>query len=103
MFCQNYRHISLLNNISKVFERPVYNTLYDYLISNNLLNPKNVGFKKDDSTTNQLEYITDKIYKAVDEGKDVRMVFLDAAKAFDKVWHKGLLFKLPTWHLTKFV
>ena len=94
MFCQNYRPISLLNNISKIFERAVYNTLYDYLISNNLLNPKNAGFKKGDSTTNQLLYITDKIYKAVDEGKDVRMVFLDAAKAFDKVWHKGLLFKL---------
>ena len=100
MFCQNYRPISLLNNISKIFERAVYNTLYDYLISNNLLNPKNAGFKKGDSTTNQLLYITDKIYKAVDEGKDIHMVFLDAAKAFGT---RVCCLKITTtWHLTKF-
>ena len=46
MFCQNYRPISLLNNISKVFEHAVYNTFYDYLTSNNLLNPKMLVSKR---------------------------------------------------------
>ena len=77
-----------------MFERAVYNILYKYLTDNNLLNSKNAGFKKGDSTVNQLLYITDKISSALDVGREVRMVFLDAAKAFDKVWHTGLLFKL---------
>ena len=94
MFCKNYRPISLLNNISKVFEQGVYDKLNNYFTTNNLLNPKNAGFKKGDNTTNQLLYITDKISASLDNGHDVRMVFLDAAQAFDKIWHKGLLFKL---------
>ena len=89
MFCKNYRPISLLNNISKVFEQGVYDKLNNYFTTNNLLNPKNAGFKKGDNTTNQLLYITDKTSASLDNGHDVRMVFLDAAKAFDKVWHKG--------------
>ena len=94
MLCKNYRTISLLCNISKAFEHSIYNVLYDHLSNNNLLNKKNAGFKKGDSTVNQLLYIYDKISQNLDPGKEVRMVFLDAAKAFDKVWHKGLIFKL---------
>ena len=94
MFCKNYRPISLLCNISKVFERAIYNIVYTYLTTNSLLNPKNAGFKKGDSTINQLLHITNQILSSMDQGKEVRMVFLDAAKAFDKVWHKGLLFKM---------
>ena len=90
----NYRPISLLSNLSKVFERLVYKQLYSYFSENQLLNEKNSGFRQGDSTINQLVYITDKLYKAMDSKQEVRMVFLDAAKAFDKVWHKGLLFKL---------
>ena len=93
--CKNYRPISLLCNISKVFERAIYNILYNYyLIEHSLLNHKNAGFKRGDSTINQLLYISNKISSSLDQGKEVRMVFLDAAKAFDKVWHKGILFKL---------
>ena len=77
-----------------MFERSIYNVLYDHLSNNNLLNKKNAGFKKGDSTVNHLLHIYDKISQNLDQGKEVRMVFLDAAKAFDKVWHKGLIFKL---------
>ena len=59
-----------------------------------LLIPNNSGFKHCDSTINQLVYLCDTISKSLDVGKEIRMVFLDATKAFDKVWHKGLLFKL---------
>jgi hypothetical protein len=38
--------------------------------------------------------LTHKIYEALEQGKEVRIVFLDISKAFDKVWHKGLLYKL---------
>ncbi len=90
----NYRPISLLCNMSKVFERLIYNQLYNHLMKNHLLTPKNSGFKKGDGTINQLIYLTHEIYRAFENGNDVKFVFLDFSKAFDRVWHKGLLFKL---------
>jgi len=90
----NYRPISLLCNISKVMERLVHNKMYDYLTKNSLLSPLNSGFKKQDSASNQLTALYDKICKSLEEKHDVRVVFLDLSKAFDRVWHKGLLFKL---------
>ena len=75
-------------------ERLVYNRLYAYLSECNLLTPKNAGFKKCNSTITQLIAVCHKIYNGLDDGRVVSMVFLDASKAFDRVWHRGLLFKL---------
>jgi len=47
-----------------------------------------------DSTVNQLTYIYNTFCRALDNGLEVRVVFFDISKAFDKVWHKGVLFKL---------
>jgi hypothetical protein len=52
------------------------------------------GYRPGDSTVNQLVYLVHKIHKAFEQGKEVRMVFIDISKAFDRVWHKGLLHKL---------
>ena len=52
------------------------------------------GFKPGDSCINQLLAITHEIFKSFDACLDVRAVFLDISKAFDKVWHQGLLYKL---------
>ena len=90
----NYRPVSLLSNLSKVFERLVFNKLYEYFDTQNLLTERNSGFKKQDSTINQIIHITQRIYNALDDHKDVCMIFLDISKAFDKVYHEGLLFKL---------
>ena len=90
----NYRPISLLSNMSKVLEKIVFKRLYEYLTENRLLTEKNSGFKKKDSTTNQLLKIVHQIYQYINDGKDTCMVFLDVSKAFDNVWHKGLFFKL---------
>ncbi len=70
-------------------ERCVHKHLYNYLIDNNMLTPLQSGFKRGDSTTNQLIYIYNDICKALDDGKEVRVVFCDISKAFDRVWHKG--------------
>ena len=51
------------------------------------------GFMPGDSTVNQLIILYHKLCRAVDQ-KEVRLVFLDISKAFDKVWHGGLLYKL---------
>jgi hypothetical protein len=68
--------------------------LYDFLINVGFLNKFQSGFRLGDGTINQLSYIIHTIYQALDMGKEICMVFLDLSKAFDKVWHKGLIHKL---------
>ena len=92
----NYRPISLLPIFGKIFERLIFTSLYSYLIGNKFITSKQSGFIKGDSTTNQLLSITHMIHSAFDCDipKEVRSVYLDISKAFDKVWHEGLIFKL---------
>ena len=90
----NYRPVSLLPCISKIFERAVHKHVYAYLTENELISKKQSGFTQGDSTVNQLTYICHKLHEAFDEGDETRAVFLDFSKAFDKVWHRGLLYKL---------
>ena len=65
--------------------------MYPYLIDNNLISSHQSGFKGGDSCINQLLSITQEIYKSFDEGFEVRGVFLDISKAFDRLWHDGLM------------
>ena len=60
------------------------------------------GFRLGDSTISQLLYITQKIYTAFEDfpSRESRAVFLDISKAFDKVWHEGLVFKLKTYGIS---
>ena len=68
--------------------------MYPYLIDNNLISSYQPGFKGGDSYINQLLSITHEIYKSFDEGFEVNGVLLDISKAFDRVLHDGLIFKL---------
>lgn len=90
----NYRPISLLSQIGKTMERCVHKQLYNYAIENNILTPFQSGFIRGDSTTYQLIHTYHTFCEAVDCGKEVRVVFCDISKAFDRVWHRGLLHKL---------
>ena len=90
----NYRPISLLPLCGKIFEKLIYNNLFSYIYKNNFISDKQSGYKKRDSTIKQLISITYEIYKAFDENHELRAVFLDISRAFDRVWHEGLLFKL---------
>ena len=92
----NYRPISLLPILAKVFERIIFKNLYNYLISNNLITKNQSGFRPGDSAVNQLLALVNDIYTAFDDKRslEVRSVYLDMSKAFDKVWHEGLIFKL---------
>ena len=96
----NYRPISLLSNMYKILEKIVYKRLYEYLTDNDLLTKQNSGFKKNDSTINQLLKSVHQIYQDINDGKDTCMVFLDVSKAFDKVWHEGLTFKIKQMGIT---
>ena len=77
-------------------EQLVYKHIYNYLIDNNLITSHQSGFTPGDYAVNQLMHITHEIGRALDEGKEVRVVFCDISKAFDRVWHKGLLRKLES-------
>ena len=89
---KNYRPISLLPICGKIFERILYNSLFNFLNQNDLISPAQSGFKPGNSCINQLLSITHEIYHSMDEGYEIRGVFLDISKAFDKIWHEGLVF-----------
>ena len=90
----NYRPISLLSNISKVLERIVFKRLYNHFLENDILTPLQSGFIPGDSTVNQLLFQYNTFCKALDAGKEVRVIFCDISKVFDRVWHAGLIHKL---------
>ena len=80
----NYRPVSLLPICGKIFERLIFNEVFKF-IENEFISPNQSGFKPGDSCTNQLLAITHEIYKSFDEGFEVRGVFVDISKAFDKI------------------
>ena len=90
----NYRPVSLTSVCCKVLESCIKDSIMHHLESNGLLNPSQHGFRAGHScTTNLLEFL-EAVTKAVDNGEPVDVVFLDFAKAFDKVPKKRLTEKM---------
>ena len=91
----NYRPISILNIISKVFERVVFDQLSDYLEDNHLLTDFQYGFRRKRSTRDAVTILTDHIKHNMDKSKVTGALYMDLRKAFDTVNHSCLLHKLP--------
>ena len=68
--------------------------MHNHFVDNNILTPFQSGFTPGDSTVNQLTYLYNTLCHALDSGKEVRVIFCDISKAFDRVWHAGLVHKL---------
>ena len=96
----NYRPISLLPAISKVFEKVVYNQLYTYFTSNNLLYKGQCGFREDHSTEMANIERVDRIITALDDKKLPISIFMDLSKAFDTPNHEILLCKLKYYGIS---
>jgi hypothetical protein len=75
-------------------ERCVYKHIYNNLLDSDILTARQSGFIKGVSAVNQLINITNDFGKALDSGKEVRVVFCDISQAFERVWHTSLIYKL---------
>ena len=91
---ENYRPISLTSQVCKVLESVIRERLVKHLDKYQLLLESQHGFRKGRSCMTNLLTLVDTVTKNLDEGKDMDIVFLDFAKAFDKVPHGGLIRKL---------
>ena len=99
MLVKNFRPISLFPIFGKMFERVICSSLFNCFQSNRLFTPSQSGFLPGYSCIAQLLSITRKIQTAFDKNPtvDVRGVFFDISKAFDKVWHDEIIFKLKSY------
>ena len=97
-----YRPIRLFPIFAKIFEMIIFTSMFEYFIGNELFTVCQSGFLPDDSCTSQLLSIIHEMQKSFDESPtiDVRGIFLNISKAFDKVWHKGFIYKLKSYAIS---
>ena len=72
----------------------MFNEMFEFFVEKKLISSSQCDFKPGDYCINQLLSITHEIYSSFDECLEVRSVLLDISKAFDKVWHDDIVFKL---------
>ena len=91
---KNYRSVSVLSVFSKIFERLIYKAMFKHFLDSNVIFSNQSGFKPGYSGINQLIALNHVIFKGFEDGLEVRYVFLDISKAFNKVWQEGFIYKL---------
>ena len=92
--CSSYRPISLLSNIDKILVRIMYNRLYKFLETNNLICSLQFGFRQKHSISHALIHLADKIREQLGKANFACGIFVDFQKAFETVDHKILIQKL---------
>lgn len=92
--CESYRPISLLSSLSKILEKIINEKLWKFINLNNIIPPEQFGFRQFHSTTHQVKRIVNHVKQNLAVQKSTGLVLLDIEKAFDSVWHNGLIFKL---------
>ena len=98
--CNNYRPISILPALSKIFEKLLLQQLYQHFHNNNLFFSSQYGFRPSRSTEHAALELSDKIHSLMDNNKTPISIFLDLSKAFDTLNHKILLQKLKHYGIT---
>ena len=87
----NYRPISLINNLGKIFEKCIKDRLINFLSSNNILSENQFGFAEERSTADAMYKLIKEVTNELDSSSKTIAVFLDLARAFDTVSHPVLL------------
>ena len=90
----DYRPISIMPILSKIYERLLAKRLNSFAEGNNLLPNQQFGFRKGLGACDAVLTISDKVQRALDSGSEARMIGLDFSAAFDRVNHKALIYKL---------
>ena len=93
----NYRPIALLSCLSKAFESILNRKIQKHLSTSDLLSDRQYGFRKGRSTGDLLAFLTDSWSSSLSRFGETFAIALDISKAFDRVWHKSLLSKLPSY------
>ena len=97
---KNYRPVSLLSVVSKVFEKLVNNRIVDHLEKCGLFSDFQYCFRSCRSTADLLAVVSDRIARTFNRSGATGAVALDISKAFDSVWHTGLLHKLKSYGIS---
>ena len=97
---KNYHPVSLLSVVSKVFEKHVNNRIVDHLEKCGLFSDFQYGFRSSWSTADLLTVVSDRIARAFSRSGATGAVALDISKAFDRIWHAGLLHKLKSYRIS---
>ena len=97
---KNYRPVSLLSVISKVFKKLVNNRIVDPLEKCGLLSDFQYGFRSSRSTADLLTVVSDSIARAFNRSGSTRAVAFDISEDFDRVWHAGLLHKVKSYRIS---
>ena len=98
-----YRPISLLSCLGKLIERVIKNRLNKFLEDSKILVKQQSGFRNNKGTADNLLFFTQKISETLNKGKKACGIFFDISKAFDKVWHKGLIYKLIKMRVPSYI
>jgi hypothetical protein len=93
-FFDNYRPVSTLPIFGKIFEKVIYNRLYDFLSAMNVIYDQQFGFRKKHSTCHAINFSVCKVLSEVEKKNHVLGIFIDLSKAFDTLEHSKLLTKL---------
>ncbi|CAL4085000.1 unnamed protein product [Meganyctiphanes norvegica] len=93
---RKYRPISLLNYMGKIFAKLINNKLVQHFERNNTIRETQHGFRKRRGTTTLLANLYERVAreKGTDRKTLITMVTRDVQKAFDKVWHEAIIYKL---------
>ena len=100
---KNYHPVSLLSVVSRAFEKLVNNRIVDHLSKCGPFFDFQYGVRYFRSTVDLLKIVSDRIARAFNRSKTTQAVALGISKAFDRVWHAGLLHKLKSWNFRSYI
>lgn len=94
---KNYRPIALITIFSKIFEKVIFDNMYSYFESHNILTKEQKGFRKNKTIDAAIYEFLNMVYPRMDKRQTVFTLYMDMTKAFDYVEHNKLLHKLETY------